>query len=152
MSSESGLFPRRAWLPFLLTAAGIAAGFSAMVLAARYLVVVIALGATGALYAQIASGAPYDLFLAADDPRAVRAYATRTGLAGNTRNSITDPTRLERELALVRARGYAPTLIPGPIASRMFIDLHPDILDFTSNLPLMLVDTFGQSLIIFFNR
>lgn len=47
------------------------------------------------------------LFLAADDARAIRAYATRTGLAGNTRNSITDLSRLERELALVRARGYA---------------------------------------------
>lgn len=47
------------------------------------------------------------LFLAVDDPRNVRAYATRTGLAGHTKNSITDPTRLERELALVRARGYA---------------------------------------------
>jgi DNA-binding IclR family transcriptional regulator len=47
------------------------------------------------------------LFLAADDIRAVRAYGARTGLAGHTRNSITDPSRLERELALVRARGYA---------------------------------------------
>src|SRR5690606_15816414 len=47
------------------------------------------------------------LFLAVDDPRNVRAYAARTGLAGHTKNSITDPTRLERELALVRARGYA---------------------------------------------
>lgn len=46
-------------------------------------------------------------FLAHDDPRAVRAYATRTGLAGNTRNSIIDIGKLERELALVRARGYA---------------------------------------------
>jgi len=47
------------------------------------------------------------LFLAYDDPRLVRAYATRTGLAGHTRNSITDPARLERELAQVRARGFA---------------------------------------------
>jgi DNA-binding IclR family transcriptional regulator len=47
------------------------------------------------------------LFLAADDPRLVRAYATRTGLAGHTRNSITELPRLERELSLVRARGYA---------------------------------------------
>ena len=29
------------------------------------------------------------LFLALDDPQRVRAYATRTGLAGHTRNSIT---------------------------------------------------------------
>ena len=47
------------------------------------------------------------LFLAADDPKNVRAYATRTGLAGHTKNSLTDLSRLERELALVRARGYA---------------------------------------------
>ncbi|MEC4723056.1 IclR family transcriptional regulator [Noviherbaspirillum sp. CPCC 100848] len=47
------------------------------------------------------------LFLSADDPKQVRAYATRTGLAGHNKNSITDLTKLERELSLVRARGYA---------------------------------------------
>lgn len=47
------------------------------------------------------------LFLAHDDPQRVRAYATRTGLAGHTRNSITDLGRLERELATVRATGVA---------------------------------------------
>jgi DNA-binding IclR family transcriptional regulator len=47
------------------------------------------------------------LFLAYDDPRVVRAYATRTGLAGHTRNSITELGKLERELSLVRARGLA---------------------------------------------
>ena len=47
------------------------------------------------------------LFLAHDDPRLVRNYATRTGLAGHTRNSITDLPKLERELSMVRARGFA---------------------------------------------
>ncbi|HRD95709.1 MAG TPA: IclR family transcriptional regulator [Rubrivivax sp.] len=47
------------------------------------------------------------LFLAHDDPARVRAYAARTGLTGHTRNSITDVTRLERELATVRAYGVA---------------------------------------------
>ncbi len=42
-----------------------------------------------------------------DDAKAVRAYATRTGLAGHNKNSITDLAKLERELSLVRARGYA---------------------------------------------
>jgi DNA-binding IclR family transcriptional regulator len=42
------------------------------------------------------------LFLAHDDPQRVRAYATRTGLSGHTRNSITDLPRLERELAQIR--------------------------------------------------
>jgi len=47
------------------------------------------------------------LFLAHEDPQRVRAYATRTGLAGHTRNSITDLARLERELALVRQNELA---------------------------------------------
>jgi DNA-binding IclR family transcriptional regulator len=47
------------------------------------------------------------LFLSVDDPKTVRAYATRTGLAGHNKNSITDLTKLERELSLVRARGFA---------------------------------------------
>ena len=47
------------------------------------------------------------LFLAADDPQRVRAYGTRTGLVGHTRNSITELPRLERELATVRSLGYA---------------------------------------------
>jgi DNA-binding IclR family transcriptional regulator len=47
------------------------------------------------------------LFLSVDDPKLVRAYATRTGLAGHNKNSITELSRLERELSLVRSRGYA---------------------------------------------
>ena len=47
------------------------------------------------------------LFLAADDPQRVRAYATRTGLAGHTRNSITQLPILERELAKARQYGIA---------------------------------------------
>jgi DNA-binding IclR family transcriptional regulator len=47
------------------------------------------------------------LFLAADDPQRVRAYATRTGLAGHTKNSITQLPVLERELSKVRQYGVA---------------------------------------------
>ena len=47
------------------------------------------------------------LFLSLDDPVAVHAYALRTGLAGHNRNSITELAKLERDLSLVRARGYA---------------------------------------------
>jgi DNA-binding IclR family transcriptional regulator len=42
------------------------------------------------------------LFLAHDDSQRVRSYATRTGLAGHTRNSLTDIASLERELDKVR--------------------------------------------------
>lgn len=47
------------------------------------------------------------LFLAADETRIVKAYVLRTGLAGTTRNSITQPGALERELQEVRHAGYA---------------------------------------------
>jgi DNA-binding IclR family transcriptional regulator len=47
------------------------------------------------------------LFLAADDSHKVRIYATRTGLGGHTKNSITQLNSLEQELAKVRRDGYA---------------------------------------------
>jgi DNA-binding IclR family transcriptional regulator len=47
------------------------------------------------------------LFLAADDPQRVRAYATRTGLSGHTQNSLTQLPALERELSKVRQYGNA---------------------------------------------
>lgn len=42
------------------------------------------------------------LFLAADEPQRVRAYAIRTGLQGHTKNSITHIDALEKELSKVR--------------------------------------------------
>lgn len=47
------------------------------------------------------------LFLSLDEPKVIRAYTTRTGLAGHNKNSITDLAKLEKELAEVRANGYA---------------------------------------------
>ncbi|NBO14753.1 MAG: IclR family transcriptional regulator [Betaproteobacteria bacterium] len=47
------------------------------------------------------------LFLAQDDPQRVRAYATRTGLSGQTRNSITQLSILERELSKAKQYGVA---------------------------------------------
>lgn len=47
------------------------------------------------------------LFLAADEPQRVRAYAMRTGLAGNTHNSLTQLPLLERELTKARETGVA---------------------------------------------
>ena len=47
------------------------------------------------------------LFLSIDDPKSLRTYIARTGLAGNNKNSIVESTKLEAELATVRANGYA---------------------------------------------
>ncbi|OZI26657.1 IclR family transcriptional regulator [Bordetella genomosp. 9] len=47
------------------------------------------------------------LFLSMAEPRQVRAYASRTGLAGHTGNSLTQLDLLEQELSTVRRHGYA---------------------------------------------
>ena len=47
------------------------------------------------------------LFLSVDEPMKVRSYATRTGLHGNTKNSITQLPILERELSKVLQYGIA---------------------------------------------
>ena len=47
------------------------------------------------------------LFLAFDDPQLLRTYATRTGLPGQTKNSITQLSALERELSKARQYGIA---------------------------------------------
>ena len=47
------------------------------------------------------------LFLASDDAQRLRAYAMRTGLPGQTRNSITELPILERELSRARQYGIA---------------------------------------------
>jgi DNA-binding IclR family transcriptional regulator len=47
------------------------------------------------------------LFLSVDEPMKERSYATRTGLSGHTKNSITQLPVLERELSKVRQYGIA---------------------------------------------
>jgi DNA-binding IclR family transcriptional regulator len=47
------------------------------------------------------------LFLSVDEPMKVRSYATRTGLSGHTKNSITQLPVLEHELSRVRQYGIA---------------------------------------------
>ncbi|MDR3369434.1 IclR family transcriptional regulator [Rhodoferax sp.] len=47
------------------------------------------------------------LFLASDEPQRIRAYATRTGLSGHTKNSLTQLPALEKELTKVRRETYA---------------------------------------------
>jgi IclR family transcriptional regulator, carbohydrate utilization repressor len=47
------------------------------------------------------------LFLASEDMPRLRSYATRTGLAGQTRNSLTQLPMLERELLEAQRTGIA---------------------------------------------
>ncbi len=45
----------------------------------------------------------------------------------------------------IRARAFEAGLAPGPLGRRLFTKLNPDALAFSSNLPLVVVDTFGRA-------
>jgi DNA-binding IclR family transcriptional regulator len=47
------------------------------------------------------------LFLADDDTVKLKNYVSKTGLNGNTQNSINDLAQLEKELDLVKSLGHA---------------------------------------------
>jgi len=49
--------------------------------------------------------------------------------------------------ATVRARGFAPHLLPSPIVSQTYTILDADAIQFTSNLPLVIIDTAGQTIV-----
>jgi hypothetical protein len=46
----------------------------------------------------------------------------------------------------VRARAYESGLVAGPIISKPYIKLHSDVADFNSNLPIVVIDTFGYDI------
>lgn len=49
---------------------------------------------------------------------------------------ISDTTR-------IRARQFEPGLLPGPIVGATFVELGPDVADFDSNLPLIILENYG---------
>lgn len=50
------------------------------------------------------------------------------------------------ETTWVRARAYEPGLLPGPIVSQVYLGLDSNVEEFHSNLPIVVVDTFGHNI------
>jgi hypothetical protein len=48
--------------------------------------------------------------------------------------------------AVVRARAFTPDRAPGELATQSYVLLEPDVTDFNSNLPLVLINTFGKEI------
>ena len=84
--------------------------------------VLASIGSTGKLYAQIAHGAPYDVFLAADSERPRRlvdtgladAYSRFTYARGVLVLWSRDPQRVDSEGRVLREGGYARLAIANP--------------------------------------
>jgi hypothetical protein len=89
--------------------------------------------------------APFALTLSAGAPSAVIRYTLDGSQPTATHGteyleplSVTDSTR-------IRARVFVAGLAPSPVLTRMYAKIGTDIAGFTSNLPLLLVHTFGGS-------
>jgi len=73
---------------------------------------------------------------------AVIRYALGTN-APTTNSALYTAPLLISNTVQVRARAFAPGLLPGDVHSEQFIELHPNVLSFTSDLPLMILHNHG---------
>ncbi|HVR73038.1 MAG TPA: CotH kinase family protein [Planctomycetota bacterium] len=55
----------------------------------------------------------------------------------------TAPLTLEAT-TMVRVRAFQPGYLPSPVVSRTFIQLQANVKDFTSNLPILVLESFGR--------
>jgi len=83
------------------------------------------------------------LALSVSSTNAVIYYTFGTNVPSPTTFRYTNALLITNS-TLVRARAFAPDLLPGPIASRTYVALSPDVLDFSSDLPIMVLHNFGQ--------
>ena len=85
--------------------------------------------------------------LTADDPQATIRYTTDgsepTEEIGNESPEYTEPLAFDVTTQL-RTRAFLPGALPGPIETKAYFRLEEDAAEFTSNLPIVLVETFNQ--------
>lgn len=85
--------------------------------------------------------------LSADNPEAVIRYTTDgsipTNDLGNASPEYTGPLTFSAN-TLLRTRAYLPGALDGPIETRAYFRLESDAAAFTSNLPTVLIDNFGN--------
>jgi hypothetical protein len=91
------------------------------------------------------ANAPFQLTLSTPLTNATIYYAVGTNLPGTNSLRYTN-SFLVSTSAIVRARAYAPGLLPGPIATRFYICLasQTNIVNFKSDLPIMILHNFGR--------
>ena len=89
---------------------------------------------------------PFALTLAAAAPGAVIRYTTDGSVPTETQGTVYGGAIAVSDSLRIRARVFEPGLAPGPVITRFYVKLGPDAADFSSNLPIVVVDTFGAGL------
>ena len=93
---------------------------------------------------------PFELHLTSPDPAAVIRYV----ITGNGAGAVTNvPTATSPVYSgpipisgttQVRARAFKAGYLPGPLHTETFIQLQPDALNFSSDLPIVIIHNLGQ--------
>jgi hypothetical protein len=85
---------------------------------------------------------PFTLALSAADTNAVIRYTLNGAAPTNTSPVYAAPLTITNTVQ-VRARAFVPGLLPGPLRSENYVLLSSTVLNFTSDLPLMIIHNFG---------
>lgn len=85
----------------------------------------------------------FSLVLSSTHAGAVIRYTTDRSLPGETSAAYSTPIAVSSTLQ-VRARVYATNLTPGPVVTHTYVLLAADAGAFSSDLPIVIVDTIGQ--------
>jgi CotH protein/chitobiase/beta-hexosaminidase-like protein/lamin tail-like protein len=88
---------------------------------------------------------PFGVELAVNASDAV-IYYTLDGTPPDETSMVYTGTIAIDESTQLRAQAYEPGLEPGPIVGESYIALDPTVQDFTSDLPIVVVDTFRRAI------
>ena len=107
------------------------------------------IGMSGAPYFSRPSGtftSSFSLELTAKSPTTDIYYTTGGAMPGDGRSRLyTGPFTIS-ETTWVRAQAYESDMAASPIVSKAYIKLDTDMQGFTSNLPIVLIDSFGLNI------
>ena len=89
----------------------------------------------------------FALELSTESATAHIRYTTNGSIPTASSNLYSGPITIDKSQARrIRARAYDSPLAPGPIQSHYYIPLAADIQNFSSNLPIIIIDSFGENI------
>ena len=89
--------------------------------------------------------ASFAVALSADAPQATIYYTLNDSLPTESSLLYTGPITISNSTR-IRARAFEPNKYPGPVVSASYLKLAADLEGFDSNLPIVIVDTFGDAI------
>lgn len=108
------------------------------------------MGMAGEVYFSRLSGtfsSNFSLTLSALSPTADIYYTTDGSIPTESSNEYSGPFMIDNTQARqIRARAYQSALAPGPVTSHYYIPIASDIQNFSSNLPIIIIDSFGTNI------